>query len=150
MIKQDILEIEGVEYTFVQADFFETEAHARRLLSFADGIVEVTLVEDEDGVRVPDFDVNFGAIFANLSGPQFDKVRDFLFKTIKVVDNGKGVEFSDKLKQSQHFSKYRNHYTQVLVAGFKFHFLDFLPSGGEYVKNMFSQATNRAVAQVKG
>ena len=148
MIKQDILEIEGIEYHFVEADFFKAESHARKLLNFADGLIEVKMVEDEDGKKTPDFEINLGAVLGNLSGTNFDKIRDFVFETIKVVDNGKGVLFSSKNEQSSHFSGHRSHYTQVLVAGLKFHFLDFLPSGEAFAKTMLGQAMNKALAKV--
>lgn len=148
MIKQDILEIEGIEYHFVEADFFKAESHARKLLNFADGLIEVKMVEDEDGKKTPDFEINLGAVLGNLSGANFDKIRDFVFETIKVVDNGKGALFNSKNEQSAHFSGHRSHYTQVLVAGLKFHFLDFLPSGEAFAKTMLGQAINKALAKV--
>lgn len=146
MIKQDTLEIESTVYHFTEADFFKAESHARKLLNFADGLIEVKMVE-EDGEKRPDFDINLGAVLGNLSGANFDKIRDFIFETIKVVEDGKGVPFTTKTEQSSHFSSHRSHYTQVLVAGLKFHFLDFLPSGEAFAQTMLGQALNRAVAK---
>lgn len=146
MIKQDTLEIDDVVYHFSEADFFEAESHARKLLNFADGLIDIKMVDTEEG-KQPEIDINLGAVLGNLSGVNFDKVRDFIFKTIKVVGDGKGVPFSTKTEIGQHFAKNRSHYTQVLVAGFKFHFLDFLPSGEKFAETMLGQAINRAVAK---
>lgn len=143
MIKQDILELDGVEYHFTEADFFKAEAHARNLLNFADGLIEVKMVDNK-----PDFEINLGAVLGNLSGQNFEKIRDFIFETIKVVDNGQGVLFKTKTDQGKHFSAHRSHYSQVLVAGLKFHFLDFLPSGEAFAKTMLGQAMNKALAKV--
>lgn len=150
MIKQDTLELDDVVYHFSEADFFKAESHARKLLNFADGLIEVKMIENDEGNKVPDFEINLGAVLGNLSGSEFDKIRDFIFDTIKVVDNGEGVLFSNKTQQGQHFSKYRSHYTQVLIAGLKFHFLAFLPNGEQFAKTIFGQALNKAAAKMQG
>ena len=81
--------------------------------------------------------------------PEPDSIRDFIFKTIKVVnrDENKGVLFASKADQSAHFNAHRSHYTQVLVAGLKYHFLEFVPSGEAFAKTIFGQAMNRAIAK---
>ena len=52
-IKLDSLEIGDVTYTFVEGEFFKTEAYARKLLGFADGIVEIKMIENGKEVRLP-------------------------------------------------------------------------------------------------
>ena len=147
-IKLDNLEIGDVAYTFVEGEFFKTESYARKLLGFADGIVEIKMIE-VDGKQVPDFDMNLGAVLGNLAGKDFDAIRDFIFSTVRVVVDGKAIDFTDKESQSKHLAKHRSHYTQLLVRGLKLHFLDFLPSGEEFAKTMLGQAMNRAVAKIK-
>ncbi len=146
--KQNILEIDNIEYHFSEAEFFEKEKQARKLLNFADGIIEVKTIETDEG-KQPDFEFNLGAVLGNLSGANFDSIRDFIFKTIKVVnrDENKGVLFVSKNDQSAHLNEYPQHYTQVLIAGLKYHFLDFLPSGEAFAKTIFGQAMNRAIAK---
>lgn len=149
MEKQKLVEIDGIEYHFSDADFFETEKNARKLLNFADGIIEVKMIDTEDG-KQPDFEFNLGAVLGNLSGQNFEQIRDFIFRTIKVVDrdNTVGILFSNKPEQSAHFQKHKAHYTQVLIAGLKFHFLEFAPSGETFAKTIFGQAMNKALAKV--
>lgn len=143
MIKQDTLTIDDVTYHFAEADFFKAEANARKLLHFADGIIEVKLIDGE-----PDIEINLGAVLGNLSGKEFDTLRDFIFDTIKVVKNGEGVLFDTKANQSKHLSAHRSHYTEMLVTGLKFHFLAFLPSGEQFAKTILGQALNKALAKV--
>ena len=146
--KQNILEIDNIEYHFTDGDFFETEKQARKLLNFADGLIEVKMIETDEG-KQPGFEFNLGAVLGNLSGANFDSIRDFIFKTIKVVnrDENKGVLFASKADQSAHFNAHRSHYTQVLVTGLKYHFLEFVPSGEAFAKTIFGQAMNRAIAK---
>ena len=76
--KQNILEIDNIEYHFTDGDFFETEKQARKLLNFADGLIEVKMIETDEG-KQPDFEFHLGAVLGNLSGANFDSIRDFIF-----------------------------------------------------------------------
>lgn len=144
-IKTDTLEIDGITYTLVEGDFFKSEAMARKLLTFADGLVDVKLGEDNQ----PNFDINVGAIAGNLSNKEYDLLRDFIFDGLRVKDENGGIPFTSQSDRSKHLGAHRSHYSQIIAAGLKFHFLDFLPSGAEFVKNILGQAMNRALVTQK-
>ena len=146
-MKTETLEIGDVVYHFSQGEFFKTKDQAEKLLSLAQGMFKLELV-DKDGTKQPNIDVDVGAILKNITNAECKEVQDFILSTVKVVKNGEGILFTNKEQRSLHFNGHRSDYYQVLVAGVKFHFLDFLPSGGAFMTSTIGQAINKAVTQM--
>ena len=141
--KTETLELDDVTYHLSQGDFFKTKDHAEKLLSLGQGMFKLDLVDGK-----PNVDVDISAILKNIASAECKEVQDFILNTVKVVKGGEGVLFTNKEQRSIHFNQYRSHYYQVLVAGVKFHFLDFLPSGGAFMTSTIGQAINKAVTQM--
>lgn len=142
-IKTETLELDDVVYHFSQGDFFKTKDNAEKLLSLAQGMFKLDLVDGK-----PNVDVDISAVLKNIANAECKDVQSFILNTVKVVKGGDGVLFTNQEQRGKHFNTHRSHYYQVLIAGAKFHFLDFLPSGGAFMTSTIGQAINKAVTQM--
>lgn len=144
--KLDTLEIDDVTYRFVEADVFKAKRHAEMLLALARGAFKVKA--KPDGKQGFDMDIDPAEILANLSSQEAEKIQDFIFSTVMVNKAGEGVKFTTQTDKALHLGKHRSHIYQIIVFGAKFHFLDFLPTGGEFAKSILGQAVNKMVANL--
>jgi Protein of unknown function (DUF2669). len=145
--KINTLELDDVVYHFSEADVFKAKKNAEMLMSLARGALKIK--GKGEGQSGFDVDIDPAEILANLSSSEADKIQEFIWSTVMVVKNGEGVKFSSQADRSIHLGQYRSHVYPIIIFGAKFHFLDFLPTGGEFAKSIFGQAVNKMVANLK-
>lgn len=111
------MNLDGIEYSFTQANFIKTKNNAFKLLGILDGCFKGT-------------DIDIGKVLSNIGTDKTREVEEFVLSTLTAKDeNGKVIELHQNNEFNAHFNKYRKHYFNVLIEGVKFHFLDFLPNG---------------------
>lgn len=123
MLQTENIEIGGVNYELRKANFFEAKNMAMSLSTILNGAVSL-----KDGSA----DIDFGAILSNLNSDAMEKVQDFILR----YTTADGVKLSSKVEAEKHFNENRSNYFQLMFEGLKFHFADFFPNGGEFVKSI--------------
>ena len=112
--------IDGVTYTFRQANFMAARTAAMSLLGILKGGVKSTGAKPE---------VDIGAMLENLGSPQIQSVEQFILGTLEVKnENGQIVLLKNVDASNEHFNKHRSHYSALMFKGVQFHFMDFLPA----------------------
>ncbi|MBR8464279.1 hypothetical protein KDD93_06855 [Campylobacter sp. faydin G-24] len=113
------LDINGLNYTLRQANFFETKGQFSKLLSIAKEAVKM---------QGANLDVDIGQIIANIGSETFNGVESFVLKYASVTDeSGREILFKNRAEAQTHFNKHRSHYIPLMIEGLKYHFLDLLP-----------------------
>lgn len=145
--KLNTLELDDVVYHFTEADVFKAKKHAEMLMSLARGAVKVK--GNTEAGKGFDINIDPAEVLANITSPEAEKIQEFIFETVMVVKYGEGVKFTSKADRGLHLNKHRSHIYQIIIFGAKYHFLDFLPTGGEFAKSMLGQAINKMTAKVQ-
>lgn len=115
------MNIDGIEYTFRQANFIEAKNQAMKLVSLAKGC----FTNEGDATK---FDI--GQLLSNLGSSDMQSVENFIIRYVEAQDaEGKSINLNKPDVFNQHFNTHREHYFQVIFEGVKFHFLAFLPAG---------------------
>lgn len=149
-LTQKDFEIDGVKYVLTQGNFFESKKEAEKLTALLRGVVDVKLNTNKDGASEGGFalDIKIPEILANITSPEAQGIQDFITSKMQVIKDGEGIPTSKKEELGRHFNQYRSHYYTVIYEGVKFHFLDFLPSGAEWLTNTIKQAINKQTANL--
>ena len=112
--------IDGVTYTFRQANFMAARTAAMSLLVILKGGIK-----SADGKP----EVDIGAMLENLGSPQIQSVEQFILESLEVkTQAGQIVLLKNMAMANEHFNKHRSHYYMLMFKGVQFHFMDFLPA----------------------
>lgn len=113
--------INGTKYTLRSANFFETKTQFQNLLSLAKEAI--TLKDNQ-------VDIDIGQLLSNVGSDAFNGVENFILKYASVTnEDNRELLFKNRPDAEAHFNKHRGDYVELIFAGLKYHFLDFLPAG---------------------
>ncbi len=115
--------LDGVTYVLRPSNFIEAKKTGLMLLGLLKGGVSF-----KDGQA----DIDFGAIVSNLNGSEMEQVQNFVLKYC----TADGIKLLSNIEIEEHFNKHRSAYFPLMFEGVKYHFADFLPVGGELLKNI--------------